>query len=144
MSVETLHLTLAFLGRASAEQTQALVEAAPTWQARVQPLTLTRFGRFAGPGIVWAGPGQHDEDRIAWLDALHLDLWRHLAALGWQQPAGVFRPHVSLLRRAGPGDVALLARPALEWTPASCVLVASQPHESGSYYRVLARLPLLF
>ncbi len=139
---DTLHLTLAFLGATPAEQARALVQAAPAWPARVAPLALRRFGRFTGPRIVWAGPGAHDEDRLAWLDALHETLWSHLHTMGWKREAATFRPHVSLLRRAGPGDVTTLRQPPLIWTPQRCVLVASQPRDSGSYYKVLASMPL--
>jgi 2'-5' RNA ligase len=69
-------------------------------------------------------------------------LWGRLEERGWERPPGVFRPHVSLLRKAQPGDVSVLQRPPLTWTPAGCVLVASQPREGGSHYQVLARMPL--
>jgi len=140
MRPETLHLTLAFLGATPASQAAALIEAAPGWPAPVAPLALAHFGRFIGPRIVWAGPS--GEGRIRWLDALYDDIWARLVSMGWARPAGVFRPHVSLLRRAGPCELGGLSQPPLVWTPAQCVLVASQPAESGSYYRVVARMPL--
>ncbi|NYT84457.1 RNA 2',3'-cyclic phosphodiesterase [Pollutimonas harenae] len=140
MRVDTLHLTLAFLGSTPFDRVQALVQAAPLWSAPVGPVTLRRFGRFAGPRVVWAGPGE--EDSLSWLSHLHDDLWCRLQALGWQRPDSPFRPHVSLLRKAGPGDLAALHRPSLAWMPEQCVLVASQPTESGSTYQALARMPL--
>jgi len=142
MRQETLHLTLAFLGETPADKAQALVAAAPSWTARVGTLVLDRFGKFEGPRIVWAGPGGQDGQRVEWLDALHQSVWSQLCALGWEQTPSTFRPHVSLLRRAGPCNIAELRQPPFAWTPAECVLVASQPAEHGSCYNVLARMPL--
>lgn len=188
MRQDTLHLTLAFLGSTPQNRVEQLVQAAPTWQAPSGQVVLSRFGRFQGPRIVWAGPGADDVECMQWLNALYEGLWRNLQSLGWGRPqpataakhdglaaserqagerqAGEaqaskthagraqtdirpdgtalgFRPHVSLLRRAGPADLGKLCRPVFTWTPAQCVLVASQPHETGSYYKVIARVPLV-
>lgn len=140
MRAENLHLTLAFLGTTQAERVEQLVQAAPAWSIPTGSIVLQYFGRFEGPQVVWAGPAAYDEDRIPWLDQAYDTLWSHLDALGWQRSASVFRPHVSLLRKAGAGDLGVLQRPPLAWTPAQCVLVASRPSEMGSYYEVLARL----
>lgn len=142
MRTDTFHLTLAFLGSTPAERVEQLIHEAPQWPAAVGELVLQRFGRFAGPRIIWAGPGQSDADRVAWLDQLYDGLWQRLQALGWDQPAATFRPHVSLLRKAGSCNVQQLHRPPLVWRPAQCVLVASTPSEGGSNYRVLAAMPL--
>ncbi len=143
MRQDTLHLTLAFLGDTPADKVRELQAAAPSWPAPVQPLTLERFGCFRGPRVVWAGPSASDDDRLPWLDSLHDDLWRRLEAMGWQRPQEAFRPHVSLLRKATPCDLGALRRPAaLTWMPEQCVLVASTPSDTGSYYEVLARMQL--
>src|SRR3546814_9731632 len=62
--------------------------------------------------------------------------------MGWTRPDAIFRPHFSLWRKAGPGDVQTLRRPPLAWMPDRCVLVASTPSEGGSRYQELARLPI--
>lgn len=135
MRADTLHLTLAFLGNVDAQRVTALCAAVPTWQVRTGVLELNRFGRFKGPRIVWAGP---TEQRVTWLDALHDELWERLSAMGLTSPAEAFRPHVSLLRNAGPGDVSrLVVEQPIVWTPMRCILVASMPAETGSYYEVL-------
>lgn len=135
MRPDTLHLTLAFLGHVDAGRVAALHEAVPGWRVRTGALGLTRFGRFKGPRIVWAGPSAQ---RIDWLDALHGDLWERLRIMGFAPPDEAFRPHVSLLRNAGPGDVSsLVVEQPIAWTPARCVLVASTPAATGSYYEVL-------
>jgi 2'-5' RNA ligase len=142
MRPETLHLTLAFLGGTPAARVSELIQAAPQWRASVGSIALRRFGRFARPRIVWAGPAEGDEQGADWLDLLYDDLWTRLEDMGWPRPDMVFRPHVSLLRKAGPGDVQVLKRPPIVWTPERCVLVASTPSEGGSHYTELARLPL--
>ncbi len=141
MRTESLHMTLAFLGNTPQDKLEQLIKAAPAWSIPVGAVDLCHFGRFYGPRVVWLGPSIDDSERIQWLDDAYAILWDHLEALGWQRPASVFRPHVSLLRKAGAGDLATLPQPKLHWTPAQCVLVASRPSQNGSHYEVLARLP---
>ncbi len=141
MRAETLHMTLAFLGNTPADKVHELTRAASAWVVPVGTLQLKCFGRFSGPRVVWAGPSSNDDDRVPWLDDAYAALWSKLEAAGWQRPASLFRPHVSLLRKAGPCDPGQLSRPALSWTPEQCVLVASRPGEGGSNYEILARLP---
>ncbi|HUG59980.1 MAG TPA: RNA 2',3'-cyclic phosphodiesterase [Candidimonas sp.] len=142
MRPETLHLTLAFLGSTPADKTQQLVQAASGWTIPSGSLVLRRFGRFVGPRVVWAGPLDSSEEPLPWLADAYDTLWAHLEQQGWQRPLSAFRPHVSLLRKAGPGDVGALHRAPLVWTPEQCVLVASTPGEQGSAYKILAKLPL--
>ena len=142
MRADTLHLTLAFLGNTPEDRVDALVPAVQTWPAIPSgQVVLQRFGRFAGPKVVWAGPVADSVQHTQWLKELHDTFWQRLEDLGWSRPDAAFRPHVSLLRKAGDGDVSLLQRPELAWTPERCVLVASTPMEGKSSYRVLAQLP---
>jgi 2'-5' RNA ligase len=140
MRPDTLHLTLAFLGSVDAVRVEALRVAAPAWPVPTAALEIARFGRFKGPRIVWAGPST---PRLDWLDAAVEQVWERLGAFGFTPPDEVFRPHISLLRNAGPGDVSQLtvSRPIV-WTPARCVVVASTPAATGSYYEVLAECPV--
>lgn len=135
MRVDTLHLTLAFLGDISLDRVPAAraVLAELSWTSGA--ICLDRYGRFRGPKIVWAGPSAP----VPWLEVLHRQLRQGLADQGFTRPDELFRPHVSLLRQAGPGDLAQLRLEApLMWTPRRCVLVASTPRASGSYYQPLA------
>lgn len=134
MRADTLHLTLAFLGSIETDRIPALQEllAAQRWQGG--SLTLDRIGQFRGPRIVWAGPSASPP----WLETLHAALWRDLTRQGLVEPAEAFRPHVSLLRNAGPADLAALpAQPPITWHADRLVLVASMPRDSGSYYEVV-------
>lgn len=142
MRPETLHLTLAFLGATPESRVRQLAQAAHRWRADVGEITLRRFGRFPGPRIVWAGPTLDDADRLEWLDVLHERLWRQLEDLGWLRSSMIFRPHVSLLRKADACDLDALQRPPLSWRPAACVLVASRPTVAGSRYEILTSVPM--
>lgn len=137
MRPETLHLTLVFLGTvpsARVPEVQDILRADASWPGGT--LTLDGFGRFAGPAVVWAGPTQP----VPWLFALRRQLVAGLHHRGLPVPDEPFRPHVSLLRRAGAGELALLGTPRpLAWTPKRLVLVASQPDETGSNYTFLAQ-----
>lgn len=137
----TLHLTLAFLGNIPMSVAQDLAAQAGSWPVALGEINLRCFGRFTGPAIVWAGPDPGS--RIEWLDTLYDDLWTHAEAFGVSRPATPFRPHVSLVRKAGPGDLAALKAPFLRWIPRRCVLVASRPESGGSRYQVLADLPVV-
>lgn len=139
MRPDTLHLTLAFLGMVSHDRVAELVTLLDEVALMGGTLRLDRYGRFHGPQIVWAGPSV----AAPWLTALHGWLWRALARRGFARPDEPFRPHVSLLRRAGPGDLNVLPSPVpLDWTPSRCVLAASAPHPEGSYYEILAECAL--
>lgn len=139
MRPETLHLTLAFLGMVSNDRIAELASLLDEAVLIGGALRLDRYGRFRGPRIVWAGPSAP----APWLDALHGWLWRALARRGFPRPDEPFRPHVSLLRRAEPGDLSLLPVPEpLDWTPRRCVLVASAPRPEGSFYEILAERTL--
>ncbi len=139
MRPETLHLTLAFLGMVPLDRIADLTVLLDEASLIGGPLRLDRYGRFHGPRIVWAGPSATPP----WLDALHGWLWRALARRGCARPDESFRPHVSLLRRAAPGDLDALPAPEpLDWTPRRCVLAASAPSPAGSFYEILAEREL--
>lgn len=140
MRPETLHMTLAFLGNTPADATQRLVQEASGWVVPVGTLQLKRFGRFPGPRVVWAGPSSDDSERVPWLDDAYRTLWSYLQDAGWPPSESTFRPHVSLLRKAGACELDGLSRAPLTWTPEQCVLVASRPSVGGSRYEVLAEL----
>lgn len=139
MRPETLHLTLAFLGTVPLDRIADLTALLDEASLIGGSLRLDRYGRFHGPRIVWAGPSATPP----WLDALHGWLWRALARRGCARPDESFRPHVSLLRRAAPGDLDALPAPEpLDWTPCRCVLAASVPSPAGSFYEILAEREL--
>lgn len=134
MRADTLHLTLAFLGKVEEARVPVLQS---LLQGRAWPLgtlLLDRLGHFRGPRIVWAGPDR----AVPWLTQLHDALLAALTDRGFVLPDARFRPHVSLLRdvdRADP-DCLKLAEPVF-WPVRHIVLVQSMPRASGSYYQWL-------
>ncbi|WP_368640958.1 RNA 2',3'-cyclic phosphodiesterase [Castellaniella ginsengisoli] len=139
MRADTLHLTLAFLGSVPHDRVAELAALLDEAELTGGTLRLDLYGRFRGPQIVWAGPSAPPP----WLEAMHGWLWRALARRGFDRPEEPFRPHVSLLRRAAPGDPAMLPPPRpLDWTPRRCVLAASAPRPEGSFYEILAESAL--
>lgn len=160
MRTETLHMTLAFLGEVDPTALEELVAACTAWQLPTGSMTLRQPGRFKNAKVVWLGPdsGRESEEMgsdpnkeklgsdpisLAWLQRAYDELWAHLAPLGWQPREAAFRPHVSLLRNAGPGELDVLQGTAVHWSPERCVLVGSRPTSEGSRYTVLAELPLV-
>jgi len=135
MRRDSLHLTLAFLGRTEPARTRELVAALQAWRIEPGAFDLTRVGRFGRLHIVWAGPDANGQDAER-LAALHRSLWSWLAPLGWQ-PELPFRPHVTLLRSAGPADAAPPPEP-VRWHYDRVVLAASTDDPSGPRYRILA------
>lgn len=142
MRTDTLHMTLAFLGAADDTAAQELAEACTHWRLPSGAMVLREPGRFHNARVVWLGPSEPEAPSLAWLYQANEQLWSRLAPLGWRPREAVFRPHVSLLRNAGPGDLAALQGPPVSWAPERCVLVASRPSAGGSRYTVLAEIPL--
>jgi 2'-5' RNA ligase len=158
MRPDTLHLTLAFLGDTSPAVAQALAQATATQRIAPGIVTLSRFGAFARPGIVWTGPadgetnavddpGARRQDRddrddrdgagAARLQAEYTRLWNWVGPLHPARPESRFRPHVTLLRNA---DTRLLPQPPatpIVWRYDRYVLVAST-QDGASRYRIVA------
>lgn len=142
MRVDTLHMTLAFLGQADAGQAHDLAQACAGWRLPTGPMVLREPGCFRNARVVWLGPASSGPASPAWLHHAHARLWAYLSPLGWRAPGSAFRPHVSLLRNAGPDDLSALRGSPISWTPGRCVLVASAPSATGSRYTMLAEVPL--
>jgi len=141
MQPQDMHLTLAFLGHADADQQDALIRAVADWPVRLQPFHLERFGMFDRARIVWAGPGENNP--VIWLHALYDTLWNRLKDMGWHRNYSTFTPHISLLRSAGSCDLTVLQREPVPCRPQRCALVGSRPDGRRSNYQVLAHLPVI-
>jgi len=136
MRRDTLHLTLAFLGPTGAARARELAGALGAWRAESGSFAVVRAGRFNRLRLVWAGPHEHgpDADRLA---RLHASLWDWLAPMGWR-PELPFRPHVTLLRDAGPPPPDFSPGP-VAWRYDRVALAASVAEPAGpARYRILA------
>ena len=90
--------------------------------------------------ILWVGPSESPPA----LEALHQSLRRQVGKIGLHVGKGVYRPHVTLVRKADlrkklPEDL----EPDIQWTARRLALVASELLPSGSRYRILAEKELL-
>ncbi|SDN25651.1 2'-5' RNA ligase [Paenibacillus sp. yr247] len=111
---QDVHVTLSFLGDASAETANALAIELRQLAAATLPLTLHAeglgvFGPPAAPSILWAGVAG-DLDALA---ALQREVAGACARHGFPAEARAYRPHLTLARRyrtaAGPFSRAALA-----------------------------------
>jgi 2'-5' RNA ligase len=136
MRPEALHLTLAFLGTATARQAEELSTYTRAQRIEAGELTLIRYGSFRREGIIWAGP---DPEALATrtLRSTQENLWQALQSLGWARPLETFQPHVTLLRKANVESLPAPRKP-LTWRYDKYMLAASESATGGSIYRILA------
>lgn len=133
MRLDTLHITLAFLGNVPSHLAQALAEHAAVQRVAPGVLTLDRYGAFPRQRIVWTGPGEED---TAKLGSEVSRLWDGIAHMVPMQPEHTYRPHVTLLRNADPVSLPEPLAP-IAWRYDRHVLVQSSM-DGQSRYQVLA------
>lgn len=135
--LETIHLTLAFLGDVPGPRVAALIECARRVRGRPFELVLDHARRWQKNGIVWAGPCETPEG----LRDLAAQLAAALGEGGFRTEAREFKAHVSLVRRSE-HERALPAFAPLAWRAEEFVLVRSTLSAAGPAYATLARLSL--
>jgi len=138
--LETLHLTLAFLGDVPEHRLDELDAAARQVKAASFDLRLDRFGFWQHNVLLWAGCTQVPEP----LNTLVEQLQRELAGAGFSGAAArnAFSPHVTLVRRLPAASRNQLAEalpefPALEWACRGFVLARSQRLPTGPHYELI-------
>lgn len=135
--IESIHLTIAFLGDVAASRIEVFRSLPPEIVAPAFSMHVDQVGHWVRNGIVWAAP-------TAVPDAL-ASLQARLAA--WVTVQGIvldtrpFRPHVTLLRKAARGELTEPEAP-IRWTATDFVLVRSGHRADGSGYETIARFPL--
>lgn len=133
-AVESIHLTLAFLGAADPGQASAAAAGA-TGRSFELPIDEARYWKHNR--IVWAGPAAMPEELAGLVETLHGSLKRK----GFVLEERPFAAHVTLVRKAGPArDLPEL--PRVRWRAKEFVLVRSAPTGNGSRYDVLEGFPL--
>lgn len=138
MRIDTLHLTLVFIGGVTPVQLAALCEVADRVRAMPFEFSLDRVGCWRHNHIAWAGcsivsPG---------LLELQAVLWQSLAKVGFPTEERPYVPHVTLLRNARCGELPPLEFP-VRWQALEFDLIESHLSDHGARYRVLDRWPLL-
>lgn len=135
--VESLHLTLLFLGECTAPQTEALFGAVAESAVSAFDLSLDRLGCWTGNGIVWLAPRQPPQALLA----LQRRLRRVARAADCRLDRRPFAPHLTLARKAQrpfPEENC----PPLVWRVQRFALVESVLGPAGAAYRELAGWPL--
>jgi 2'-5' RNA ligase len=131
---ENLHMTIAFIGRLTAKQV-AKARAVPPIQVGPIQILLDRQGYWSRQQIVWLGTSKAP----AALIDLERRLWEGLKAANFMRERGMFRPHVTLARRARAARAAI--RP-VRWTVTSLALLESLPDANGTRYELVEQWPL--
>jgi len=135
MTMQSLHLTLAFLGQVAADRMADLQHAAAGVRAAPFDLCIDVLGCWQHNRIVWAGCSGPP----AALSGLARTLAVALADAGFPTEARAFMPHVTLLRGARCAPLPPLEQ-AIAWPVRAFHLVESHPHDAG--YKSLVRWPL--
>jgi 2'-5' RNA ligase len=131
---DRLHLTVVFLGELSAAGL-AVARAVPPIGVGTFELTLDAIGIWPESRILWLAP-RDPPDALAELEATLAD---RLAERGFRTDDRVYRPHVTLARRARPIDADV---EPIRWRVEDVALVESFPDGRNVHYEVLERWPL--
>ena len=131
---ERLHVTVAFLGEVTAEQLASVRGAAPVAVGAFD-LTLDLLGVWPQSRVLWLA-GRDVPDA---LNALERELWTRLEQRGFKREERIYRPHLTLARRARPVEEEV---PPVTWPVTELALVESIPDGRNVHYEVLERWPL--
>ena len=135
MAKDRLHVTLAFLGALDAAALERARSAAPIATGAFDVL-LDRIGYFEESRVLWFAPRVVPRELLA----LEHELWAALEERGFAREPRIYRPHVTLARRAR----AVAEEPVdpVPWHAADLALVESLPAGKNVHYEILERWPL--
>jgi len=143
--LDTIHLTLAFIGDVPEASLPLLRAIADTIEAPPFALSIDRLGFWSHNHLLWAGCG----DIPAGLAALVGELQQRLGAAGFRVDRAErrFTAHITLVRKISatraPGSNNPLPKiNPLPWPCSHWVLVRSHLTKAGSSYQVIAEFPL--
>ena len=142
--VETIHLTLAFLGDVDDDKLDSLLELARGVRAPAFDLVVDFCGHWRHNRLVWAGVSSPPPGLLEFAGGLR----RTLAGAGFIVDRGAgegsFTPHVTLVRRtdaAATPPNAPIAEPVV-WPCRDFALVRSRVDSGGSQYARVASFAL--
>lgn len=128
---DRLHLTVAFLGELTAAGVDVARQAAPISVGAFE-LALDTLGIWPESKILWLAPSAPPDA----LSELEARLWDALIERGFHGEDRIYRPHVTLARRARPIEATVA--PIL-WSVRELSLVESFPDGRNVHYEVLER-----
>jgi 2'-5' RNA ligase len=131
---DRLHLTVAFLGELSGAGLEVARQVPPISVGAFE-LALDTFGVWPESKVLWLAPSDPPQA----LAELESQLWDALIERGFHGEDRIYRPHVTLARRARPADGAV---EPLRWSVQELALVESFPDRHNVHYEVLERWPL--
>src|SRR5262245_31997441 len=131
---ERLHVTLAFLGELTAAGLDVARDVPPIPVGPFE-LTLDAVGVWPESKILWLAPSTLPDA----LGELEARLWTGLIERGFRGEDRVYRPHVTLARRARPVDSAV---EPIQFSVRDLALVESFPDGRNVHYEVLERWAL--
>jgi RNA 2',3'-cyclic 3'-phosphodiesterase len=138
MRLDTLHMTLAFLGDVAAAQFDAACAAADEVAQKLgagdTPMPIDRLAHWKHNHIVWAGC----DEAPAAVATLAATLAAGLRQRGFQLDSRPFAAHVTLLRNARcSGELPPIT--VFEWPVRDFVLVQSHLDPAGAQYEIVRR-----
>ena len=131
---DRFHVTVAFLGNLTPAGFE-IASAVPPISVGAFTLTLDTIGAFASSRTLWLGSRSVPPGLIE----LERRLWAALAAKGFIREERIYRPHVTLARRARAVDEEIVP---VEWPVAELALVESLPDGRNVHYEPLRSWPL--
>ena len=131
---DRLHLTVAFLGDVAPARVE-LARSVPPIEVGAFDLTLDAVGVWPESRILWLAPMAPPDA----LGALEAALWDGLVERGFHAEDRIYRPHVTLARRARPIDAEVAP---VVWPVRDLALVESFKDRHNVHYEVLERWPL--
>ena len=138
MRVDTLHVTLVFLGDVARSQLEALQLAAQEVEGESFDLEFSCARYWGHNRIVHAAP----EVVPTQLERLVRNLEQCLTNHRFRFDRYPYKPHVTLLRNAHWNAPLLPEMRKVVWQARNFVLVQSAPDKEGANYRILASFPL--
>jgi RNA 2',3'-cyclic 3'-phosphodiesterase len=129
-----LHVTVAFLGMLDAEGLERAAAVPPIDVGPIE-IELDHVGHFEGSRVLWLGP-RHVPPALVTLEQR---LWDGLERAGFEREARIYRPHMTLARKARAVHEEF---PPLRWRVESLSLVESVPMHRNVHYEPLRNWPL--
>lgn len=134
MAKERLHVTVAFLGGLTPEQLERARSALPIAVGPFE-LVLDTLGVWPASRTLWIAGREVPPA----LNELELRLWDALQQRGFEREPRIYRPHLTLARRARAVDETVAP---IAWRASEIVLAESLPVARGVHYEILERWPL--
>jgi 2'-5' RNA ligase len=131
---DRLHVTVAFLGNLTPAGLE-IASAVPPIGVGAFALVLDKIGAFAASRTLWLGSRSVPPALVD----LERRLWEALGAKGFIREERIYRPHVTLARRARPIEAEITP---IEWPVGELALVESLPAGRNVHYEPLRTWPL--